>query len=479
MGKIKNPVTISSAFGISEGKLIELGIVDVLLDTDTLLFIDPLLLSESRHSEIRLEAVCSYNDRFEKIIKLLAICKNKGDVPWRNAERLFKFSEISWTCLGYGTSVKGSGFGKNLIASTLDTAWQIVQLGVDDVDLFMALALFEEGIGPDRISDMTTNIILHDLIAFSQRINIDLMLPTKIFKVFGKNLELICNPCSENPLILVPQDIVRALPLAADWSEISHVVAENEDLRGRLNEKIGQIWANMTKAKKNAMKTAALKSKDAFDPVLEIIKKAEPTPYDFSKDKNGEVFWTTLLARIAREFPFDLSGYAERALDINEVETVVKEILMQFRDLVENKGQWKELWADDGKPRKEKASQRLFYAIAYSYCKANGLDLTPEADNGNGPVDFKVSKGFNSKVVVEIKLSTNPDVIHGYEKQLEIYKRADDTDRGVFLLVDVGKMGKKYTEVQRIRAQFLKNHGHASDIVYVDGTQKASASKRE
>ncbi|TOH25542.1 hypothetical protein CGI85_23730, partial [Vibrio parahaemolyticus] len=95
-------------------------------------------------------AAHAYKKRFETIIKLLSKSSEKNDVPWRNAARLFKFSEISNTCLGYGASVKGSGFGTDLVSTTLDTAYQIVSLGIDDIDMFMVLALFEEGIGPDR-----------------------------------------------------------------------------------------------------------------------------------------------------------------------------------------------------------------------------------------------------------------------------------------------------------------------------------------
>ncbi|TON44481.1 hypothetical protein CGH57_21710, partial [Vibrio parahaemolyticus] len=102
----------------------------------------------------------------------------------------------------------------------------------------------------------------------------------------------------------------------------------------------------------------------------------------------------------------DLSKFANKKLTLDDVDDLVGEILNQFLDLVENKGLWKELWCEDNKPRKEKAAQRLLFAVAYSYCKANNLDLSPEADSGNGPVDFKLSQGFDSKVVVEIKLST-------------------------------------------------------------------------
>ena len=180
----------------------------------------------------------------------------------------------------------------------------------------------------------------------------------------------------------------------------------------------------------------------------------------------------------ARKYPISLDRFSNRVLSFVELKEVVNEVLSQFKNLVENKGIWKELWDDKGKPRKEKAVQRLFFTVAYSYCMANNIDLTPEADAGNGPVDFKFSQGFDSKIVVEVKLSTNCKLVHGYEKQLEIYKRADDTDEGIFLILDVGRIGNKYAEVKRVHSEFLKEHGKASEIWYVDGTQKASASKR-
>lgn len=478
MGKIKNPATISSEFDIDVAVLDKLGVVNVLLNTDTLVFIDPLLLEKSAHKEISEGAYRSYRERFETIIKLLSVSKVEDDVPWRNAKRLFRFPEISWTCLGYGTTVKGSGFGKDLISSTLDTASQIVALGVDDIDLFMALALFEEGIGPDRISDMTTNIILSDLISFSDRVNQTLKISTKQFKVGTNTYNLVVNPYSDQPLIFVPNDIVRDLPIASDWSDISRVVRENEELRERVNDHVGEIWATMTKKQKQRLKKAALRSKEAFQQVIDMIREVESKPYDFQSDRNGESFWTELLNQISKDYPYDLSKYAGRKLNADEVIEIVNKILRQFQDLVENKGLWKELWDENGKPRKEKASQRLFFAVAYSYCKANNIDLTPEADSGNGPVDFKLSQGFDLKLVVEVKLSTNGSLVHGYETQLEIYKKADDTDLGVFLIIDVGGIGKKYGEVQRLRNDFIKEHGKASDIWYVDGNQKASASKR-
>ena len=93
-------------------------------------------------------------------------------------------------------------------------------------------------------------------------------------------------------------------------------------------------------------------------------------------------------------------------------------------------------------------------------------------------MDFKISKGFNKKIVVEIKLSTNSSLVHGYEKQLEIYKNADDTNLGIFIIMDIGKLGKKFEKTIQARNKFLETNKIASEIIIIDGNQKASASIR-
>ncbi len=87
---------------------------------------------------------------------------------------------------------------------------------------------------------------------------------------------------------------------------------------------------------------------------------------------------------------------------------------------------WKSLWYKN-KRLPEKYAQRLFFAVAYNYCKVNNLDITLEADSGTGPVDFKLSTGFDSRVLVEVKLSSNGKLVAGYQKQLESYKAAEET----------------------------------------------------
>jgi glutaredoxin len=115
--------------------------------------------------------------------------------------------------------------------------------------------------------------------------------------------------------------------------------------------------------------------------------------------------------------------------------------------------------------------------VAHAYCKANNLDLTPEADTGNGPVDFKVSAGFTGRVLVEIKLSTNGKVVKGYSRQLERYKTAEEALKGYYVVIDVGKMGEKEKNLLALKNCAAASGESTSPIIFIDGIRRLSASK--
>jgi hypothetical protein len=146
MAKIKNPVRFSAYFDIAEDLLAKLGVLNPTLNADTKLFIDPFLIPESKHPEISAGGRKTYRRHFEAVIKLLSASKAEGDVPWRSARRLMEFPEIKATCLGYGArSVSGSGSGAFTTAGVMQTAKAIVDLGIDDPDLFVAIGIVRGG----------------------------------------------------------------------------------------------------------------------------------------------------------------------------------------------------------------------------------------------------------------------------------------------------------------------------------------------
>lgn len=119
----------------------------------------------------------------------------------------------------------------------------------------------------------------------------------------------------------------------------------------------------------------------------------------------------------------------------------------------------------------------VFQAIAHAFCKANNIDMSPETNMGGGPVDFKFSKGYEARVLVELKRDSGT-VRHGYETQLEHYKEASDTFFGIFVVIDYGKLGDKLDTINEIRKAQLLAGKRASDIVVIDATPKKSASKK-
>jgi hypothetical protein len=483
MAKIIKPVCFSDHFGLNEGVLEDAGVLNPTLNVDTKLFMDPLLIENSAHQEICEGALSTYNAYFTTVTKFLLGTTTPNDVAWRTAYRLLSFPEIKWTCLGYGAgSVAGSGSGDAMTGQMTQTAKEIVELGVQDPDLFVAMSLFEKDFGPDHISDMVANVIFGDLIKLNSRVLDSLSIPRQQMTLRlrnGKEYEasLPVNPYLKggpNPIILVPVDILRELPVAKDWSDISDAASKNDELRRRVNVHIADLWRTKTLKDKDEVRRWALSSKNAFEDFMEMIRAADKTAYNIAEDPAGELFWRRLAATLATEQPFQLKAPAR--FDIEGVVNVVEQIIDQFRFLIEDRRFSEELYSD-GSPRPEKAAQRLFFAVAYAYCKANNLDITPEADTDNGPVDFKVSQGFNGRVVVEIKLSRNGKLVRGYTRQLETYKTAEETIKGYYVVLDVGRMGEKNKALMTVKNEAAGRGETTSPIIFIDGLRRLSASK--
>src|SRR5436190_6797623 len=126
MAKFSNPTPFTAHFGIDRSILDTAGALDPLLNVDTKLFIDPLLLEQSEAIELR-SGPTRLRSYFENLLKLLQASRANGDAAWRQADRLMDFREVAATCLGYGAaSIHGSAFGPKKRGKVLATAKEIV-----------------------------------------------------------------------------------------------------------------------------------------------------------------------------------------------------------------------------------------------------------------------------------------------------------------------------------------------------------------
>lgn len=473
MRKLVNPVLFSKHFGITPETLKRENLVDPILNCDTRLFIDPLLISTSGNRDISAEGFTLLKKRFKQIIRLIAASRKENDKAWRTAAELLDLSERPETCLGYGGSdTSGSSRPTALKQSILQTAREIVLLGEDDPEIISLMGLFEDGVGPDTISDLTTNMLLPALCRSTEAFCARHGLTTRRLPRFS-NFQLPENPYRPNaPILLVPRDVVRELPLAADWKDVSAVVLEITEIRREFNSFVSGIAEATLSEKKAALKRAALSSLSNFTELFHAVLGAS-NHYDPNIDTLNFYSFRQLMSGNLTPFKTPIAPPSTPTID--ELLRVVRAIIKHFRKMVEKNNLWELLW-DGARPKRERAAQLIFFAVADLFCKANNVDISPETNMGGGPVDFKFSSGYAARVVVEVKLSKGA-VVSGYERQIEIYKSAAETEKGIFLVIDVGGMGNKLATIKHLQHLRLSKGESPSEIEVVDGRSRPSASK--
>lgn len=465
-------------YGIGEISFEATGAFDPILDVDTRLFIDPALLRITTVPELH-DSYAEVNGYFADVVKVIKRIERPDDRMWRKADELLTFPEIGGLSIGYASKgTRGSGMGPKLRAQLLATVRQVVAAGVDDPAMFELVGIFEEGIGPDRISDMIAKIIGPNLVSFTQRVCSDCGIPMEPHRIdaLGVEEDLPVNPVTGRPMILVPREILRDLPIADDYSDIRFAAQFNATLRDELNAGIGLALREMTaKEKKDKLKENFVRYPEVLAEVIRQYRAAVPVRYDFSDDPTGEVVWYKATKRLPEAAPLDLR--LSKQPTVEEVFRVVEAICIHFKRLIEDNQLGQLLYDKNGKPKYESAAQLLFFGVASAYCKANNLDLSPESDAGRGPVDFKVSAGFKEKVLVELKLTSNKQLAHGFQNQLPIYQRAENATHGIYLVIDNG--GASAARMSAF-GQMVRDAGaYAPKVIMVDAVRKESASKAD
>jgi hypothetical protein len=466
---------LSTFLGVAPTSLKRQGVFDALIGIDSLLFVDPLLLKGLRIPELK-DSRKHFETYFRNVLFLLAKSAKPNDVAWEEAKRRLVFRETAGISLGYGTSTgNGRGIGPALGGQLLQRASEIVGMGTTDPEIFELLALFVEGFGPDRLSDMTIRIIGDDLLQYTARVAKVLGVRNLVETRDGR-YALPNGPDPRKPLIFVPSAVLRPLPVAQSWDEIGEVAWFNEALRRRVNGIINKYWKKRVSVLKENLRASFFSRPEELRELLKGYKQYGAKPYNLISDPNGMLSWFELGQDYAKQHPLQLILSGAPTLD--EIQTVVENIIQQFKVHIEDNGLNIHLYDARGKPLHERYSQKLFFSIADDYCKANNIDLNPETNAGSGPVDFKFSRGYQYRVLTEIKLSSNKQLVHGYQKQLPTYERSEKAKRSAYVIIRVTNSTTGIKRVQRMQSASTRAGKKVPGVFVIDGRKKASASKR-
>ncbi|MFO2961047.1 hypothetical protein SC984_05510 [Legionella pneumophila serogroup 1] len=423
----KKPVHFSDHFNIDKAKLNELGVFDPILNFDTKVFVEPLLLKDSA-SEIIRNSYQNYKTFFAHLLLLLQKSTYVGDKCWRTAKRMVNFPEYQFTCIGYSSgNTEGRGSGIEFNDKILQSAKEIVDLAEGNPEIFLLLPLLEDGIAGDRISDMVQNIIDDDICRYTQEIMAKLDLKGNRLHT-SRNCnpyKLLFNPYSKQAIKLVPFDILSNLPVADNVDAIvEELAAYNERLRDIVNRDIGDIWLETTKAYRKEILLKELKTnKEFFVETLTALKAYSPQHYDFEKDyeglykwlKDSQKFINVELSKEAKDCPDDLESLM----------LAVTGIVHHYRDTIENKEMWRTFWTlhnSEYKHVKSHYSYMLFFTVCRAWLVSQNSNISINFKQRDGQPTLEFTTSGKNRLSLHIKHANNTSLAKGYKNVLEKYR---------------------------------------------------------
>jgi hypothetical protein len=453
---------------------------DAILDADTQLFVDPFLIFKENRGFWK-NAHARIIKHFDTAFTLIAQSPNRESLSYGRALRILTFREPHELCLGYtAKGTKGAGSGvlyAKLIAIAIEDA---IKRGIVHPNHFEELGVLNEGIGPDRISDIACTILKAQLVEYTQRICSQYSIPMQAHQIFAsaydeqrmswlsEPVRLPTNPFKDGPLLLLPRRFLRELPTlnAHDWWSYY----EAAKLRDDVNYEI------LVKVDKKSIIEAAKKNPGLVRQWSTDRESVPQNEYDFANDPLGVWRWDQVTSFYVKHNPLII----EPPRDESGFKAVIQLVIGQFKLFVEDQGGWYLLWNSANKEKPEHAAQLLFRGIAQSYCRANNISLDAEVNLGRGPVDFKFSNGYMRRAHLEVKKLHNGAFWNGLERQLPSYMKSDEVKNGYFLAIrykdTTATVQRERNLPKRVKALSTSENINLCFEV-VDGRRQKSASK--
>ena len=477
-------------FQIDPKLLKEYGALNISLINDLPLFVDPFLLYTHKNT--------NFKKLHDELLEYIIFLKRKS--KYKLSEGLIKqwyyFPEVSQNWLGFSeTGNKGRGLGSKFAKELKKNLPLIFKYSgkekLTEEAHLETITLFNEGVGRDMISDFTVNLIKEFLLNYTSeftKLNIKPEL-TDEFSIQKVKFDYITEswlpatfilPKFQNDYILLsPKSILTKdntwINRANLYSRFNTVISslDNEILRAKINRYLTKLLpkhhAPTQKQFTKAVKTTIQKYPICIDQYISIQERKSKMA--IAKSKKRVNYIETLhvdqvtnlnekLATSTKYFDIAPNSYKEALSRISFLKQVIEK----------NDG-YKSLYYK-GKPIKsEKDIQLIFKLVWYNTI----FDVNAEPNNGRGPVDFKISYGSKDKTLIEFKLAKNSQLKKNMKSQLNVYKSANETNKGITIIVFFTK--EEEARMENILVQLkIENSRH---IIRIDARKdnKKSASK--
>ena len=480
------------------------GAININLVCDLPLFIDPMLIFNSDKDE--------YMKLHQNIIEYFHFLAGKSKSGIRDGDLMtyYNFSEIKNNWLGYSkVGNEGNGNGKAFAKFFSEhISFALETNGISSGEHYeKALLLFDGKNGRDKISDLTTHLILDYLATYTQNFAIKNIAPqfldnfylenakfnyeTETFMSLKYKLPFIIKNGKREFVLLTPIDILRKeeptinkLDLERNYNNIRNII-DNSVIRSQLENYIAKAvmeyeQKNKTRKKKITKPAIAKVEKEAFLFALRDM----PELYDYyiklKEDSKDEVNTEALLEVKEQVCKYYQNSFQLIRLYKSTAPTYPAELnaheeakyrIKHFKHIIENCEGYKLLYYNNTPISKEDDLQRLFRFVWYG----SFYDVNYETNNGNGELDIKVSCGANEKCIIEFKLASNSRLPRIFE-QVAVYERANLSKDSLYVIFYFNQNEKE--TVMRMLRNAKKDDLIDENIFLIDcNNKKVSASK--
>lgn len=442
------PIFFSDYFRVPRKTVERYGAFDINLLADVPLFVDPFLLFNSKKK--------TYQVLHIEIINYLKYLKSIASDPLEAAtvQDLFRFQEVKQNWFGFcELGNEGHGLGSQFARDLRQALGRVINDFGEEVGTHGShlekVSLIRPRVGKDQISDFTTNLIKHYLLGYTEKLAHKYLDPDQCGEVgvprarFNYDTETWATEVHYLPLfngdfvLLTPADImihdntwINYGDMVARYPQIVEGVDDGVQ-RAKISRYFEQQLGKEPTPKR--IKAARVTTLATFPELLDIYIRLQEDDGDGAVavsrkelDHLRAVF-VGLLAQFVSSF-WSLPEMSERPIVTSYDEALYRAGV--FKRWVEDKDGYLSLNTASGKAS-EKDVQRLVFLTL----QASRFDVNREANNGRGPVDFKLSMGTGDSTLIEIKMASSSSLERNLERQVEIYKKANETKNSVKVII--------------------------------------------
>ncbi|MFA6458557.1 MAG: hypothetical protein WCV72_04200 [Patescibacteria group bacterium] len=488
----------SEIFNVDHSIVESYGALDISLVCDNPAFVDPFLIFANPEYKNLHDFIIEYL----KFLRDLSQKSDSLDLEDGIFKHYYKFPEVKEVWLGY-SAIGNAGLGNSKVFA--DSLYRNLNKifsnfgkekeGITKSQHLEKLCLIEEGIGVDKISDFTINLIKEFFLRYTEKFaqkHIDKSLlkefavpkvsfdfENQIWKGSKFILPYITRNGKEQFVLLVPKDIIAKYDtwisrndfLKNDTSIFASI--ENDEIRAKINKYFNdQLNIKITKHgqekdfSKKSRKGALQKTMREFPAIVDYYIRYKESEEDKALENNlldaENVDLYLDVANIKRELRKRKFG------KITVIDDCIQRILFFKQTLESNSNS---LYLKE-KSLQEKQLQLMFKNATYGSL----FDYNSEVNNGRGPIDFIVSFGINEKIGIEFKLASNSKLKQNLLNQGKVYQ--DDSNLKHVIKVIFFFSNQDLEAIQKVLS-VLKKSVDNREIFLIDCRKKESASNQK